>query len=371
MTGVKCHAPFNIPDRVRLVIAVFASDNHWACVGNGLGARGQLHARYLDSVTNRLTAAATLLAEAIASMWGPPLTQFEQLSYCADRPHAACAVEAECHASRLSRHVDELSQVEVDEVEAAIRSAPVAPDLLFGEGGLSEDQSQQLKAILLDRGVPAECLNDRVAAAISKMGAPVLAEALNGRNQWQCLKAAASKPSRAFKWVQPDDKLERHIAERVRTKFGAQVSLPQTKKKAAEDKKLALQSLQVDPTALQIAPKAFVSSGGEPLCQLAFAEIKHQARGIAFCSAAQMAPFAQSYKPMSIEVLGLVSTAVLPTEACGEAPVTTIRYPAIYGPIGEAVFLWGTRLFSFVRMTSPRLRLLTQEPVKSLCIVTS
>ena len=93
-----------------------------------------------------------------------------------------------------------------------------------------------------------------------------------------------------------------------------------------------------------LAPQSFISAGGEPLCQLSFAEVTPQARGIAFCSAQQFAQFVANFKPFCVEALGIISTTEIAPEACAGAPVSSIRFPAIYGPTIGAILLSGSLL---------------------------
>ena len=122
------------------------------------------------------------------------------------------------------------------------------------------------------------------------------------------------------------------------------MSRPKAKKQSGGRAKDTGKALQVDPLQLQMASGSFVSTGSEHLCQLAFEEVVAEAEGLAFCTASQLAPFLADYPPLSVGALGLLTTSPIPATSCGSAPVTNIRYPALYAPTGEAILVSGSLL---------------------------
>ena len=88
-----------------------------------------------------------------------------------------------------------------------------------------------------------------------------------------------------------------------------------------------------------MAPSSFVSPDGRALPQLAFTEVSSQAQGVAFCTAQQAMPFLANYKALSVDPLALAITSELPVEACSGAPLTNMRFPAVYEPTGEPIAL--------------------------------
>ena len=89
---------------------------------------------------------------------------------------------------------------------------------LRASGQLSSDQSQRLREVLLERGVPQAALEDGTRSAISKLGAGPIAKALAHKAVWPQLKALGSQPSNMFRWIQHDE-LAAHIEERAQAKF--------------------------------------------------------------------------------------------------------------------------------------------------------
>ena len=209
-------------------------------------------------------------------------------------------------------------------------------------GQLGDAETSKLKDVLRERGVPDAQLEERVQAAVKKIGSQEISLALAAKNVWVALKTLASKPSHMFGWIKQDE-LEQHIQTRARQGFGAVVANAKQKKQKAKGKDTAT-ALQIEPQHLQLSPKSFVAQGAGPICQLALEEVVAQARGVAFCSPQQFLPFLQAYKVLSVEPLALVSTAPLPQEVCAGAPVTHVRYPAIYLPTQEPVLINGSLL---------------------------
>ena len=245
----------------------------------------------------------------------------------------ACAFDAMRHAVALLRSSTEVSDAEVHSLRRLL-SSPGTVDVLYGAGGLSEEQTASLQDLLRSHGVPEDKLSDTVQQAVAKIGAPALADALRHKNPWPSLKAVASKPGISMRWILPAE-LEAHMASRASTKCGTTV--PHAARKSAKQPPLS-----VDPASLLLAPRSFVASDGAPVAQLAFHEVTAQARGIAFCTAQQLHPFTSNYQVLSVEALGLIATSEVRPEACPGAPITSVRFPAIYGR--EGVLLNGTLL---------------------------
>ena len=85
-----------------------------------------------------------------------------------------------------------------------------------------------------------------------------------------------------------------------------------------------------------------MNGDGTSLKQLAFHEIGAETSGVAFCSAAQAAPFLASGRSLSVDSLGLVCVSTLAPEQHGLASVVAIHFPAVYAPTNEAILLRGS-----------------------------
>ena len=93
---------------------------------------------------------------------------------------------------------------------------------LVGRGNLSAAQEEALTSLLLDKGVPKDALAERLKAAGN------IAQALEGKNPWQLLKATASRPGVSFRWVTAEE-LTAHVEARAQERFGT--SVPNAKAK--------------------------------------------------------------------------------------------------------------------------------------------
>ena len=326
------------PDRV---LVVFESEAHWATLYLERESCGEFAALYLDGVQDRLAPQAESLAHAVGVLFQTPVSVIQQQNWCSSFRLGSCGLAALAHARAVLEGSFRVCQQDLREVERAATHhfCPIARCLAFG--GLSQDQHAALCKLLQDHGVPADHVQDRVAAAVKKIGAGPLGQALNAKVPWPALKSVASAPSVNFKYVLPAE-LEAHIARKSEQKFGTVVHDAKHKKQKGK-KSVEKPPLSVDPLQLQLAPGSFTTAGSEPLCQLAFNEVTSQANGVAFCTAAQMQPFLQDSRSISVAGLALVSTTVLPPSA-DTARTETVRFPAIYLPTGEAVLLSGTIL---------------------------
>ena len=332
---------FPLELRSARLLAVFAHNGHWGCL-HLTAVQGSWQATYYDCTPDRLWVPALMLAEALAYLSDRPALPLQQDRLFLPALGEACAFDAMRHAVALLKHSTEVSDAEVHSLRRLLRS-PGAVDVLYGAGGLSEEQNASLQDLLRSHGVPEDKLSDRVQQAVAKIGAPALAEALRQKNPWPSLKTVASKPGISMRWILPAE-LEAHIASRASTKFGTTVPNAKSKKQQASRKSAKQPSLSVDPASLLLAPRSFVASDGAPVAQLAFHEVTAQARGTAFCTAQQLRPFTSNYRVLSVEALGLIATSEVRPEACPGAPITAVRFPAIYGPTGEGVLLTGTLL---------------------------
>ena len=178
----------------------------------------------------------------------------------------------------------------------------------LGFEGCEASQERQLTQVLTKRGVPPAAVGERIKQAVAKIGAAtgagILAQALQGKNVWQLLKAAANKPGLNFRRVNAEE-LQQHIAIRTEQKFGTQV--PRANAKKAKLLAHAKQPLQVDPPAqLLLASGSCVSSSGAPLGQLSFAE-----------SIQQASPVLKNGKNLSVDALALLITTPVALEEWG------------------------------------------------------
>lgn len=197
------------------------------------------------------------------------------------------------------------------------------------------DAMWRLRDLLQQHGVPESRTEERAMVALSKMGLPGLMEALNNRNPWSALKALGSSPKVNMLLVKPDE-LDKQIKLRAQNKFKVSGAAKRGSTRQRKDEVIP------DADSLILVDGSFIYSDGRAAKQLPMKEVGSNRTGIAFGAVADVLPFLAEGKSLSMEGLAVLTTAPIPTESEGLLPVRHLRYPAIYGPTGEAILLEGS-----------------------------
>ncbi|CAE7342035.1 aquIMA [Symbiodinium sp. CCMP2592] len=332
---------FEWPAFCQLCLFPFLCEGHWALLAISREHKAGPAVTLFDGLPGRSTTAAQALADAICLACDMPQTIVSEPAHLVQLEPGQCGPMLLAFAAQVLGDLDATFETLLQDAIAYCRFVPRHTAVLYGSGALSEAQTSTLRQLLVDRGVTVDHVGERIQGAVQKIGAGPLSKALAADNPWQALKALGSCPSSLFRWIRPEE-LRAHAQAKAQLQFGAAIGNAKARKqKPARTSKPVL---NVDPTALQIAPGAFVSSDGTSLSQLAFDEVGPQARGVAFCTGQQMLPFLSDYRALSVDALALISTAPVPTEVCAGAPASSIRFPAVYAPTQEAVLLSGTIL---------------------------
>ena len=318
----------------RLLLPIVA-DGHWACICVQI-QQDCLTALYLDGVPGRLSKLAAHICGILGALLGHGQVTLLSQTWFLQGPNDSCGTVMLRHLCACVAGPGP----QVEHILGVLLQGEVPLGRAHGAGDLSSEQEQALKSLLLAKGVPEPNLDARVQAAVKKLGAGPVAQALAHKKAGAQLKAIASKPGNMFRWI-PADELAQHIEFKADAKFGTSIQKGKTKKSRQTPARQPTQ-LQVDPAKLLLAPGSFVDADGTALSQLAFHEIGAQSSGIAFCSATQAAPFLASGKSLSVDSLALVCVSELAPEQHGLANVSAIHFPAVYGPTGEAVLIRGS-----------------------------
>ena len=221
---------------------------------------------------------------------------------------------------------------------------PMAKLQAKGKGGnvdkSSADLEQELiwkpRDLLRDKGVAEAHTEERVLAAIKKIGMEKLNEAIQMKNPWNALKALGSQPRINFLWIKPEE-LERQIRARAASKF--QVSRSHQKNSNGRSKRL---DMVMDPTLLELLPDSFETEEKDPVRPLPMSSVGSERSGVAFGSVADVLPFLREGKSLTTDALAVLTTAPVPPESHGLLPVVQLRYPAKYLPTGEPVLIDGS-----------------------------
>ncbi|CAE7562454.1 unnamed protein product [Symbiodinium microadriaticum] len=333
--------PFKWPKDCKLCLLPFVCEDHWSLLVLSQELDAKLEAKLYDGVPGHSFEAAQRLTDRVCEACQLPHRCVQSLPVQVQQKSGLCGPMVLAYAASVFAGAHVSFEDLLRDAMHFCRFMPLHSASLYGFGGLSESQMEALRKMLADRGVPDDALNDRIHGALSKLGPGPIAKALQADNQWQALKAAGSAPNPLFRWIRPEE-LQAFAQNKANQKFGTAIGNAKARKQ--KHARASKPALHVDPTSLLLSAGSFVSAQNTPLAQLSFDEVVSQAQGVAFCTVQQMMPFITGYKALSVDALALVSTAPLPPEACAGAPVTNVRFPALFAPTQEAVLLSGSLL---------------------------
>ena len=323
----------------RTALLPFLHEDHWTLLVVRPDLAGNVDVALWDGIPGRAQIQGRRLADCVGHLYPASSVHFQERSLWLQDGDSNCGAIVLAHASALLS--GDPSPAQLCKAQAFVSAFPLLRFGLLGQGGLSEAHQAKLTSILVEHGVPEAAVEDRIRAAVQKLGPGPLAQALGGHNVWQLLKSAAGKPGSGFRWILPEE-LQAHIAARAQSKFG--LSVPKARQKKMKAAKTPLDSSRIDPALLQLASGSFVTASGQPLGQLAYAEVRTQATGVCFCSPQQAAPFIADSCNLSVDALALLITSPLTVEEWGKARVHNFRFPCVYAPTGEAVLIAGALL---------------------------
>ena len=173
------------------VLCAFLARGHWALL-KVTREDDLLHAVCYDGIPGRSMQDAQVLLTLLARCMTLQLGQLVEASFGLQQEPCECGVVALAHASFLLQTADAPFFVHRQWAKELLHQFPPLPGLLFGAGGLSEQQHLNLANLLQAKGVPADQVQERIKAAVKKLGVGSVAQALQEKNPWQALKACAS-----------------------------------------------------------------------------------------------------------------------------------------------------------------------------------
>ena len=328
-----------LPTADACIFVPFTAAGHWTLLVLTRAGDG-IRARSYDGLPGRNRDDARILAEGIAKLMMVSVAPLEEVTLELQTQPGDCGALLLAHAAFVIQGDGVPFGECLGWAKQFLTCLPLHPFALTGKGGLSADQQQALRDLLINKGVPDQQVAERIDAACTKLGAGHICQALQSKQPWTSLKAVASRPGNMFRWVLTTE-LQAHIERKAAASFGTSVPGGKHKKVKGKGTKPSVPALSLDPRHLQMSAGSFSSAGGQPLAQLDFSEVQQHATGICFCSVMQALPFLQQYKAISVDALALLTTSAVPGELIGLAPASTLRYPAVYAPTGEAVLVSG------------------------------
>ncbi|CAK9017786.1 unnamed protein product, partial [Durusdinium trenchii] len=189
-----------------------------------------------------------------------------------------------------------------------------AQEELRGCGQTEQSQTHAwLCKFLTMKGVPEADAPARATLALKKLGQAPVAKAISQANPWAALKQLANSQQRPFQWIQHDE-LMNHIQKRAKEHHGA---APRSSNKPS--KKRAEPAPPVSPSALVLAPKAFVDEHDQELAQLPIDK-----------------------KTISINSLAMLTTTEIPSAMHGKLTVQHMVWPALLADSAAPILVRGS-----------------------------
>ena len=207
----------------------------------------------------------------------------------------------------------------------------------FGRGPEDQAVTQQLTSLLPEKGVPQEELPARIKAALKLFGASAIGQALEAKNPWTALKQLGNSKPKPFFWVTHSE-LQQHIKDKAQQQHG--VALDQKKNKKNKDAKPRIPAVQqLDPGSLKLPPGVLITCTGEPLPQIPLTAVQKDAKGVAFASAQDAAPYLADGKLITPEALTLLIIGLLPQDLPQSLPMHAMQVPAVYRGTDEPILV--------------------------------
>ena len=324
-----------------LQLFVILEQSHWSVLAichNG----DSISAMHFDGLANNsVPLASSQILHQHVSVVDSSLCDVSRESYIQQLSQDSCGTVAIAHALILLEVHTDLDSASVDVWHAHLADLSKGFDDCRTGFGPNQSVASELADVLIQHGVPADLAPDRAMQGIRKLGPDAVSKALSGPKPWATLKEIASRPNVSMQWVKADE-LKAQIDARAASKFKVQPSQKKHKsqpRRGREDPK----PLVVDPRMLTLMPSTF-EANGRAVAQIAFDEVKTQGTGIAFASAADLAPYLRQGVCISEHALGVLCTSPVPSEQCNGLSSIDLRYPALYSGTGEPILLSGSLL---------------------------
>eukprot|EP00435_Cladocopium_sp_Y103_P034699 s2378_g9.t1 len=319
------------------ICCIFAAKGHWALLW-GQADHSQVHWSYSDGLPALNRAEAGQLAVSLTVLLDLDQWSLDSWHLIPQHDGHSCGTIALLHACAHSGLFGLPSQEQGSTFHQWIL------DHLPGLGtvtafGLPPDYQKKLVTLLVQHGVPADRATERANQITQKLGVSAIFAAFVSKTPWASLKAAANKPSVAFRLVQPDE-LSRHVASTASSTYGARVENAKGKKKKS-DKRPAAIPLTLDPDQLALHHTYFKDSEDDVVPQLSFDEVEAEAHGIAICTPAQGHHLIQMTQSMSSHPLAILPTERPSPDVLEQYNLKSLTFAAKYKGTGEPVLIHG------------------------------
>ena len=247
-----------------------------------------------------------------------------------------CGTIALLHLAQHLQLLEGTSHTEIAEMHAWLLSLDFGISYIYG-GGPDESQ-RQLAALLATKGVPTSAADERAKMIFNKLGHKKLQTILKAKNVWAELKSAASQPGIMFRLVTMEEQ-KHYIAERAKSKHGAQISNHRAKK--ALKNKAHEVPLHLDPNQFDLDANHFKDENDLPVPQLAYTDVETEARGVALCTLDMAHHFLEQTNSISTDALALLFVDVHDADLIANSGLKPIVIPAKFKGTGETTLIYG------------------------------
>ena len=176
----------------------------------------------------------------------------------------------------------------------------VVPPASIAFGGVSHHElTEQLEALLHNRGVPTEEASARATAVLEKLGRQPIAKALRTTNPWKEIKQLANLATPKLQLVLPSEMQAAIQARAESGKFG-------DKKNKQKANKEPRRSVNISATDIAIPEGIFRDASSTQMKQIPLASIGPEARGLVVVQADQAVPYLRFSQPVSKHGLALI-----------------------------------------------------------------
>ena len=198
------------------------------------------------------------------------------------------------------------------------------------------NEQDPLTRMLMDKGVPSQAVADRAQMVRHQLGHQQVQQALQAKNPWAALKAAASKPGKMFRLI-TEEELQQHVHHRAQTKHGAKIQNAKTKKNAAQRSG----PVQLDPDDFKLDAQHFQDDDGNQVPQLHFQDIEADKHGVALATTAMAKHFLENPAKISLGGLAILFIDNPPSKVVEEAQLEPIIFPALCISTDEHTIIMG------------------------------
>ncbi|CAK9010817.1 Modification methylase Eco47II [Durusdinium trenchii] len=323
--------------RISECFCIFAAEGHWALLW-GCRHEGDLHWTYLDPLSDGLRSQAWTLASHLSGLLRGALVSFRHFSVYTQSDSFTCGTLALLHLAAALGLPGGLPPHAVQTLHLWLLRQSRA-ESFRAYGPADSTTIRQLTDVLIGHGVFPQAASERAQLVANKIGIAAVQQALNSRNPWAALKDKASQPGSAIRLVTHEE-LEAQITARAKTKHGCHI--PRAKEKKSRTAATRFTAENLDVSLLPLDKSHFKDEDGDDIPQIQFEEVRSNGRGIAVCSQTDARAFIVDPKSISTDALALLVLPPLPPEACASANITSMRFPAVYGPQQEPMLVQST-----------------------------